>query len=264
MPRLTWDSVGSRYYEAGVDRGVLYVDGQGVAWSGLISVDESPSGGSARAFYLDGVKYLNLSSSEEFEATINAFYSPPEFDACDGALAIASGLFATNQPRKPFGLCYRTLIGNDTDGTYHSYKIHLIYNALAVPTQRSNKTLAGNIEAATLSWGISTKPLLIPGAAPSAHLVVDTSKAYPQVVAILEDILYGSESANPRIPSPEELFDIFANNSPFEVTDNGDGTFTVTGTDQGVMMLDESTFQLTAGTITTPDEVSFTISSQAI
>jgi hypothetical protein len=146
VSRLVWSAAGERFFESGLDRGVLYVSGKGVAWSGLISIEESPTGGDAKAFYHDGIKYLNLAAAEEFEATINAYSSPPEFGPCDGVGAVYNGLFATQQPRKPFSLSYRTKVGNDTDGADHAYKIHLVYNALAAPTSRSNSTQSDRTE----------------------------------------------------------------------------------------------------------------------
>jgi hypothetical protein len=141
VARLDWSAIGERFYETGIDRGVLYVGEDGFVWPGLISITESPSGGDAKPFYLDGIKYLNISAAEEFEGTINAFFAPAEFNACDGTVSVHNGLFATQQPRKPFGLSYRTRVGNDIDGAEHAYKVHLVYNALAAPSERENSTL---------------------------------------------------------------------------------------------------------------------------
>lgn len=147
MTRIFWNAPGERFYEGGVDRGVLYVGSTpGVPWTGLISVAESPKGGEARPYYQDGIKRLNISGKEEFEATINAFTAPREFGPCDGTVAFQNGLFATQQPRKSFHLCYRTQVGNDIQGQSHAYKIHLVYNALAAPTERANATLSDNVE----------------------------------------------------------------------------------------------------------------------
>lgn len=211
MTRISWNAPGERYFETGVDRGVLYVDANsGVSWTGLISVAESPSGGDPRPYYQDGIKYLNIASKEEFEATINAFTAPKEFAPCDGVGAMQNGLFATQQPRKTFSLCYRTMIGNDVDGQDHGYKIHLVYNALAGPSERSNSTLGDNVEPNSLSWKITTLPPTMSGLKPTAHFVIDSRYTDPTRLANVEDILYGSDAADARIPSVSELMSIFA------------------------------------------------------
>lgn len=206
MAKLNWGAPGQRFYEAGVDRGVLYpVGGLGVAWSGLISVDEKSSGGSAQAFFVDGFKYANIAESSEFEASITALSSPPEFGLCDGTVSLANGLFATEQPRMPFGLSYRTLIGNETEGFDKGYKLHLVYNALAAPASRPNATLSDSPEALTLSWEITTKPVRISGARPTAHLIVDSTRMAEAKLEELELYLYGDEGVNPALPTPAEL-----------------------------------------------------------
>lgn len=215
MPRLNWSAIGQRFYEMGVDRGVLYVDSQpGVPWTGLISVSESPSGGEPKPYYVDGFKYLNVASSEEFAATIEAFSSPPEFDQCDGTRSIANGLFATQQPRKPFGFSYRTRIGNDVDGPRHAYKIHIVYNALAAPSSRNNQSMGSSIEPVGLSWSITTLPPSVLGLKPTAHFVVDSRKTPKNLLTTLEDILYGSASSAPRLPDAQELWDLFTSKGP--------------------------------------------------
>lgn len=211
MARLSWAAVGERFYETGVDRGVLYVGIEpGVSWTGLTSVSESPTGGEASPFYIDGVKYLNLAGSEEFAATINAFSSPYEFGPCDGTMSIQNGLFVTQQPRKPFGLSYRTKLGNDIDGTDHAYKIHVVYNALAAPSERSNNTVGDSTDPLSLSWSVTTLPPSITGYKPTAHFMIDSRKTTETILATIEDILYGSDSGASRLPSPSELIAIFA------------------------------------------------------
>ena len=209
MARLIWGAYGARFYETGIDQGVLYVDSIGVAWSGLISVSESPSGGEPKPFYLDGVKYLNLSSSEEYEATLSAFYSPSEFGPCDGVSAISNGLFVTQQPRKSFGLSYRTKLGNDTDGSEHAYKIHLIYNALAAPSERTSNTQGDSAEPSISSWHITTLPPSMTGYKPTAHFVINSKTTPPALLTSIEDILYGSPALGPRLPAAQELIDMF-------------------------------------------------------
>lgn len=211
MARLNWSAVGERFYETGVDRGVLYVgDIPGVAWTGLTSVSESPTGGEAKPYYIDGIKYLNLSSAEEFEATIEAFASPPEFGPCDGTASIQNGLFVTQQPRKSFGLSYRTKIGNDVDGSDYGYKIHLVYNALAAPSGRSNNTMGDSTDPIGLSWAITTLPPAITGYKPTAHFVIDSRTTAPFRLSSIEEILYGSESGSPRLPSAQDLTSLFS------------------------------------------------------
>lgn len=227
MSRLTWGATGKRYYETGVDRGVLYIGGQpGVPWTGLTSVSESPTGGEARPYYLDGVKYLNLSSGEEFEATIDAFSSPPEFGPCDGTASIQNGLFVTQQPRKSFGLSYRTMIGNDVDGSEHAYKIHLVYNAIAAPSDRTNNAIGESAEPMSLSWSITTLPPILTGFKPTAHFVIDSRSTPTEVLLEVEDILYGSGVADSSLPSAQELVDIF--NRPYN-----DPQFTTLPVDSG-------------------------------
>jgi hypothetical protein len=210
VSRLNWSAVGERYYETGVDRGVLYVGEQpGVAWTGLISVSESPVGGEARAYYIDGIKYLNLSAAEEFTATINAFSNPPEFGPCDGSIAIQNGLYVTQQPRKSFGFSYRTKLGNETEGPDHAHKIHLVYNALAAPSSRSNNSVGDSTEPLELSWTITTLPPAITGYRPTAHFVIDSKLTSLEILAEVEDILYGSEATSARLPSVSELMGLF-------------------------------------------------------
>lgn len=211
MSRLVWGDSATRFYETGLDRGVLYSsDSSGVSWSGLISVTESPSGGDPRPFYLDGVKYLNLSSAEEFEATIVAFDSPPEFAVCDGVVSVHNGLFATQQRRQTFGMSYRTLIGNGLDSSPLAYKIHVVYNALTTPSQRSNQTINGSADASTLSWKITTLPPAATGIKRTSHFVIDSRYTDPTVLSTVEDTLYGTDSVGSALPTPDDLIALFA------------------------------------------------------
>jgi hypothetical protein len=209
VAKLTWGASGQRFYEFGVDRGVLYAPSQpGVSWIGLISVSESPSGGEPRPFYLDGIKYLNLASAEEYEATLVAFSAPEEFSICEGNISIQNGLIATQQPRKSFGFSYRSMIGNDVDPEV-GYKIHLVYNALAGPPQRNFNTQGDAIDLATYAWQLTTLPPSITGYRPTAHLVIDTRSADPEVLSDLEDILYGTDLEAPSLPTPDDVIDLF-------------------------------------------------------
>lgn len=210
MPRLVWGAAGERFFETGLDRGVLYLPSDpGVVWNGLISVSETPDGGESKPYYLDGVKYLNVSSSEEYAATITAYHYPREFSVCDGQKHIQNGLIATQQLRQSFGLSYRTRIGNDVVGADFSYKIHLVYNALAEPAARQNSTLGSSADPSSFSWVISTKPPEITGYKPTAHLVIDTRYTNPDILDEVEDILYGTEMDLARLPDPDELIAIF-------------------------------------------------------
>lgn len=211
MPRLEWDKVGERLYETGVDQGVLYVQDEtgaypeGVAWSGLRSVSESPSGAEPSPLYADNIKYLNLLSTEEFAATIGAYYSPEEFDACDGTATLAKGVTIGQQKRKTFGLCYRTKIGNDIDGDEHGYKIKIIYGALAKPSQKEYQSVNNDPSAIELSWEVSTTPVKVTGMKPTATLEIDSTKIDAEKLRTLEDVLYGSGENKARLPLPDEI-----------------------------------------------------------
>lgn len=207
--RLNWGTIGERYFETGVDRGVVYVDGKGVPWNGLVSVSESPTGGEASPFYIDGVKYSNNQMSEEFEATIEAYTYPDEFSLCDGTASISNGLFATQQKKKSFGLCYRTLVGNDVDGLEHAYKLHLVYNARVSPTQRSNGTIGESVDPDNFSWSITTTPVKPRGMRPTAHFVIDSRDMSLHLRNRIEDVLYGTDETEPRLPSIAEVIYIF-------------------------------------------------------
>lgn len=219
MTRISWNDVGQRFYEAGTDRGVLYLDGQsGVPWNGLVGVSENVNGGEARPFYLDGFKYLNMSAAEEYSATISAFSSPRAFDACDGSAAIHNGLFATQQPRKPFGFTYRTLVGNDVDGLSLGYKIHLVYNALAEPSQKAYNTNTDTPEAMTFEWGITTMSPVVTGIKPTAHFVIDSRLTPPKLLEYIENVLYGTSNSNPRLPTANDLANLFRDLPPIAAT----------------------------------------------
>jgi hypothetical protein len=261
MPRLDWDAPGTRFYEAGVDRGVLYVTGQpGVVWNGLTSVNESPSGGEPKPYYIDGVKYLNLSAPEEFEATITAFTYPVEFEACDGSVQPRQGMFLTHQRRKTFGFSYRSLIGTDQSENY-GYKLHIVYDALASPTNRDHGTLKEQNDPDDFSWKITTKPPAMPGYKRTAHIVIDSRTTDPTVLSEIEDILYGTDADSARIPTLEELIGVYDTVSTMTVVDNGDGTFTVTAPYDVIRMLDDETFEITSNNAVFIDEETYTLSS---
>lgn len=213
MAKIKWDNTGERLYETGVKNGVLYVQEgsaypKGVAWNGLTAVTESPSGAEATPLYADDIKYLNLISTEEFGATIEAYTYPDEFAACDGSAALADGVMIGQQARKTFGLCYRTTIGNDTNGNDYGYKLHIIYGALAAPSEKAYATINDSPEAITFSWEVTTTPVNVTGAKPTASITIDSTKANPTKLAELEDILYGKDGEpgnEPRLPLPDEI-----------------------------------------------------------
>lgn len=211
MAKLVWDQSGNRYYETGVKNGVLYPKGtdglysKGVAWNGLTSISESPSGAESNPLYADNMKYLNLISTEDYGATIEAYTYPDEFAACDGSSELVKGVNVGQQPRKLFGLCYRTSFGNDTDGNDYGYKLHLVYNCLAAPSQKAYNTINDSPEAITFSWEISTTPVEVTGFKPTAQITIDSTKADATKLAALEAILYGSAEIEPRLPLPDEV-----------------------------------------------------------
>lgn len=210
MAKLSWGTPGERFYESGVDRGVVYIDNVGYAWNGLTSVQESPNGGEPQPFYVDGYKYVQISAAEEFEATLEAYSSPREFGPCDGTTELYSGLTATQQKRKQFNLSYRTLVGDDLLGLDRAYKIHLVYNALAAPSSRNHETLSQDVPLNTLSWAISTQPPAVTGMRPTSHFIIDTRRASSGDVTALEDILYGTAVTTPSFPTVSALLAIFA------------------------------------------------------
>ena len=211
MSKIVWDAVGDHIFETGVRNGVLYLkDAQGayntgVAWNGLTSVSESPEGAEATDLYADDIKYLSLMSAENFKATIEAYTYPVEFEECDGSATIAKGVVIGQQSRKPFGLCYRTSIGNDTDGNEHGYKLHIVYGCQASPSEKQYSTINDSPDAVTFSWEVSTTPVNVNGKKPTATLIIDSTKADKDKLTALEAILYGAESTEPRLPLPDEI-----------------------------------------------------------
>ena len=214
MAKLVWDATGERKYETGVRNGVLYVMGEGgtypkgVAWNGLTAVTESPSGAEATALYADDTKYLNLISAEEFGATIEAYTYPDEFAECDGSATLAAGVTIGQQPRKTFGMSYRTVYGNDVNNESYGYKLHLIYGAVAAPSEKAYATINDSPEAITFSWEVKTTPVNVTGHKPTASLTIDSTKVDKAKLTKIEDILYGSAEGEARLPLPDEIIQI--------------------------------------------------------
>lgn len=214
MAKLVWDQTGQKTYETGVKNGVLYVQSSeglypaGVAWNGLTAVTESPSGAEQTALWADDSKYLSLTSAEEFGATIEAYTYPDEFAQCDGSAELAEGVFIGQQSRKSFGLAYKTTLGNDVKQNEYGYKLHLIYGALAAPSERAYATINDSPEAITLSWELSTTPVAVAGHKPTACITIDSTKADPTKLAALEAILFGSEETEARLPLPDEVAEL--------------------------------------------------------
>lgn len=215
MTALVWDKKGERLYETGVDRGVLYkpdVSGDytmGYAWNGLTAVTESPTGGEANAQYADNIKYLSLYSAEEFGATIEAFTYPDAWAECDGSATPEAGISVGQQTRKSFGLAYRTILGNDLEAADYGYKLHLVYGATAAPSEKAYSTVNDSPEATALSWDLTTVPVSWAGGKPTSILVIDSTKVDATALADLEEILYGTVSVDPRLPSPDDVIALF-------------------------------------------------------
>ena len=225
MSALVWDQTGERFYETGTDKAVLYpyknnAYQEGVAWNGITAVTESPSGAEATALYADNIKYLNLMSAEEFGMTIEAYTYPDEWAECDGSASVVDGVTVGQQKRIPFGFCFRTRHGNDTDGTDKGYKLHLVYNCLASPSERSYATINDSPEAITFSWEVTTTPVNVKDYKPTACITIDSTKADATKLANLETQLYGRdadqehsiEAVTPNLPTPDEVLAIFTAN----------------------------------------------------
>ena len=215
MAKIVWDQSGQRLYETGVKMGVLYVQDasgaypKGVAWNGLTAVNETPSGAEATPLYADDIKYLNLRSAEDFGATIEAYMYPEEFEACDGSAELAPGVKIGQQARNAFGLCYRTVLGNDIAGNDYGYKLHIIYGATAAPSEKAYATINDSPEAITFSWEVNCTPVEVEGFKPTASLVIDSTKVDAEKLAALEAKLYGDESTEAMLPLPAEIAAIF-------------------------------------------------------
>lgn len=219
--KLVWDQIGERLYETGVDHAVLYVQEggaypKGVAWNGVVSITESPSGAEANPLYADNIKYLNLVSAEDFGASIEAYMYPDEFAVCDGSAEVTKGVTIGQQKRNTFGMSYRTIIGNDVDSNDHGYKLHLVYGALASPSEKAYNTVNDNPEANTFSWEVTTTPVAVNGYKPTSSIIIDSRKVNAANLTKLEEILYGkdptesngSDGVAARLPLPDEVISV--------------------------------------------------------
>lgn len=237
MATLIWDASGERFYETGVDHGVLYIPdangaySNGVAWNGLTSVSESPTGAEPTALYADNIKYLNLYSAEEFGATVEAYTYPDEFAQFDGLYTPEAGISIGQQSRKSFGLSYRTKVGNDLEGDNYGYKLHLIYGCTASPSEKAYNTINDSPEAITFSYEVSTVPVSVTGAKPTSLVTIDSTKVDASALASLESILYGTAGTDPMLPLPDTVVALFAGTitvvTPAEPAFNGTDTITI-------------------------------------
>lgn len=245
MTSLVWDQSGSHFYELGVDRGVLYLsDGTGVPWNGLISVSESSSGSEGSPIYFDGVKYADSVYTGDYSASLKAYTYPDEFLEFEGVLEVGNGLFVTNQVQERFSLSYRSKIGNDTDDENYGYKIHILYNLTAVPQQKNYETISGDKSVMEFEWNVTGVPGEVPGFKPTVHLIFDTRRMSPLLVADIEATLYGTPITDPTLPPISTLTSFSDQWVIIRITDNFDGTWTVTAPDSYITMLDSTTFQI--------------------
>lgn len=232
MARLEWDTIGERFFETGVDQCVLYPISSnaypvGYAWNGITGITESPSGADANPIYADNIKYLNLRAAEEFGATVTAYTYPDEFAECDGSAAPVSGVVLGQQSRKTFGLCYRTRFGNDTEGSDHGYKLHLVYGLTASPSERGYATINDSPEAIEFSWELNSTPVKVTGYKPTSVITINSDEVSSAELADLEDILYGTAGADPRLPLPDEVISLMGGSVYEVVLDKANATVEV-------------------------------------
>lgn len=257
MTKLIWGAPGNRSYTTGVDRGVLYPkNSPAAAWSGLVSVVEAPSDVVIDTIYNDGMKDQN-SKGESFTARVNAMTYPANLLEYE----VISFQEGRETRRSEVGLSYRTLIGTDTEGLDHGYKIHLVYNALLSPTEKAYSTIDQDAAAEIFGWDLQTRPIPIEGFRPSAHVVLNTALSYPWAVSALEDVLYGTATTSPRLPTPAEVIEIFQDAAIVKITDHGDGTWTADGPDYAVYMTDDTSFEISWPSAVFIDSQSYTVST---
>jgi hypothetical protein len=260
MTAIVWDQIGQRYYEAGVDRGVLYMpDGSGVGWNGLISVDEAFGGMEGAPIYFDGTKYASVSALGEYASTLKAYTYPDEFIQFEGIQEVGNGLYVTNQPSERFGLTYRTLMGNDVEGLDLGYKIHVLYNLTAVPSAKNYASLTTDSTVIEFQWALTSVPEETPGFRATAHLIFDSIEMPPDLLQNIEDILYGNEVNDPNLPPLSDFVGFIDNWVLIRIIDNLDGTWTAEGPDNLITMLDPTLFQIAQANVKYVDSVTYLI-----
>jgi hypothetical protein len=263
MAVLAWDQVGDRVYQVGIDRGVLYLhDGTVVPWNGLLGVEES-SNSELKSYYLDGVKFLENLSPGDFQGKLKAFTYPDEFNSVNGIAEPAPGLLYYEQPPKSFNLSYRTRVGNDVEGENFGYKIHILYNILASPDSKSFETIQeSSITPVEFSWNLTGTPEKIDRLRPTVHISMDSTKTPPAIWQMLEDILYGTDSIDPSLPTIDEINKIFGYLGALIIVDNGDGSWSaIDESDSYITMIDPTQFQIDNADATYLDAVTYQISS---
>lgn len=261
VTRLSWSATTDRIFETGLDRGVLYPKvGPAVPWNGLTAVDEG-GGESAASYYIDGRPFLFLPRPKEFTATIKAYTFPDEFSAIMGVTEAADGMYLDSQMGDAFDLSYRTLIGNALDGTDFGYKIHLIYNATVTPSSISYQTLSNSINPIEFAWEIQAVPVLVEGYRPTAHIMIDTRHMDATRLAEIEALVYGNETTDASMPTPQEVFDVLSFGDAIIITDNGDGTWTAEGSYQNVFMIGDGIFEIDNVTATDNGDGTYYVST---
>jgi hypothetical protein len=259
---IVWDKVGRRFYQTGVDRGVLYLkDNTSAAWNGLTSVEETSST-ELKSFWLDGVKYLDNLLPGDFSGKLSAFTYPDEFDSVNGIVDVAPGLTYYDQPSKSFNLTYRTQIGNDVDGTDYGYKIHLLYNIIANPDSYKFESLKDQASAIEFSWTLVGTPPMIHGYRPTVHVSIDSNETDPDTLKYIEDILYGTATTDPYFPTINEILDLFKNLGALIIVDNGDGTWqAIDQANTYITMISSTEFQIDGADATYLDATTYEIST---
>ena len=262
MTKLQWDAVGTRVYEGGVSRGVLYLDdGTGVPWNGLIAVDEKPEGESSTPLFRDGAKVMDVNSRGEYSATLTVFTYPDEFMEYDGYHSLGGGLYAKNQQPKQFGLCYRTEVGDDIDGLGVGYKLHVVFNITAEQSDVSFMTMGSSVDPIDFQWSLGATPEYIPGYRATAHLVIDSRRINQYLLAGLEDILYGTDATPPRLPRLAELNSFVVDFAVITIELGPDDTFTISGPEEHFDIISEEEFRVNDIIGFFTDNITYTIST---
>lgn len=259
--RIAWSQTENRFFETGLDRGVLYPkDKEAVAWNGLVSVEET-GGEAAKAYYVDGRPFLFLPTPKEYSATLNAYTYPDAFSEIMGLAEATDGMYLDSQLGKSFDLCYRTLVGNAAEGSDLGYKLHLVYNATVTPGALSYETLSDSINPTTMSWAIQAVPVQVEGFRPTAHIVIDTRHMDPNKIQAIEELVYGSDTTEASMPPPQLVFDTLNYGDLIIVIDNGDGTFEVEGSYENVYLVGDGEFRVENADAQDNGDGTFTISS---